>query len=142
MEKNKKELKLLSIAILVLAALVVVKSILNVCINGIKVEPVEGLSAEVVQVIAIIAFVLSFVVLLPQIYVGIKGIQIANGAKSGKAHIVWAVILAVFAVIALISSFGGLAKFSFNAVLNVITPAIDVLLYVCYIIYARKVANE
>lgn len=142
MEKNRKELKSFSILILALVALSLIRAIVNVCLNGVpQISATEGLTKEMIQVVSIIALVVSLLLLLPQIYVGVKGIKIANGAPSGKAHIVWAIILAVCAVIALISAISALIKaFNFDSILNLIDPAVDVAAYVFYYIYARRVA--
>lgn len=144
MEKNRKNLRDFSIIILALVALSLIRSIVTVCINGFP-QPTnipEGMTKEIAKVITIITFALSFVLLLPQIYVGVKGIKIANGATSGKAHIIWALILAVFAGITLISAISGLTKaFNFDSIMNLIDPAVDFAAYVFYFIYARRIAR-
>ena len=144
MEKERKELKLLSIVILAFVALSVVKSIVDLCVNGLpqaKDIP-EGFSVELFRVISIIMCIIGFIVYIPQIYVGIKGLQIANGANySGKAHIIWAIILAVFAGIGVISGITEIFNgFKIVKLLNVLDTAIDVALYVYYIRYARSIA--
>lgn len=144
MDKDRKELKSFSILILVLVALTLIRAIVSACVNGFQVNEVPaGTTKELVQTAAIIAFVVSLLLLIPQIYVGVKGIKIANGAASGKAHLVWALILAVLAAIATISAISNLTKaFNFDAVLSALDPAIDVLAFACYYVYARRVANN
>lgn len=144
MEKERKELKWFSILILALATFSLIRAIVSVCVNGLPqpTEIPEGMTKEIANIVVIISFALSLVALLPQIYVGVKGIKIANGAPSGKAHIVWAIILAVFAVIAVISAIINLTKvLNFDTVLKALDPAIDVIIYVFYYIYARKIAK-
>ena len=145
MEKNKKELKILSILILALTALTVVLSVLDLCIKGLpQVEAPEGFTQEAVQVVAIISVVITYVVLIPQIYVGFKGLKIATSTEqvAGKAHMVWAVILAVVVGISTISGISGLfSAFDVSKLLNVFTHAVDVFIYVYYFIIARRVAN-
>lgn len=143
MEKNRKELKSFSILILALVAFSLIRTIVDLCLNGVpQISATEGLTKEMIQVASIIALVISFLLLLPQIYVGVKGIKIANGATSGKAHIVWALILAVLAGIALIYAIFNLTKaFNFDSIMNLIDPAIDVATYVFYFIFARRVAR-
>ena len=144
MEKERKELKWFSILILALATFSLVSAIVRVCVKGLPqlTEIPEGMTKEMANIVVIISFALSLVALLPQIYIGVKGIKIANGAPSGKAHIVWAIILAVFAVIAVISAISSLTKvLNFDTVLNVLDPAIDVVIYVFYYIYACKIAK-
>jgi hypothetical protein len=87
--------------------------------------------------------VLAVVLYLPEIYIGIKGIKIANGAKSGKAHIVWSLVLAVLVAISLIGQVEGLIKnFNFDTFVDVLGPAADFIVFIFYFIYARKVKNE
>ena len=146
MEKNRKNLRDFSIIILALVALSLIRSIVTVCINGFP-QPTnipEGMTKEIAKVITIITFALSFVLLLPQIYLGVKGIKIANGSStSGKAHIIWALILIVFSAITVISSISDLTKaFNLDSVLNLLGPVVDLALFAFYYIYARKVAND
>lgn len=142
MEKNKKELKFFSFLVLIFVAFSVINNVLSICLHGLDIPVVEGISKDVLQTAAIIIVVIGFIVLLPQVYIGVKGIMIANGAPSGKAHIVWGIILAVYAAISVVSSIAGLAKFNMNAVLDLLGPVIDLALYVFYVIYACKVAKE
>ena len=145
MEQNKKELKWLSIVILALVALSLIRAIVNVCINGLPVakDVPAGMTKELVQIVTIIAFVASLLLLLPQIYLGVKGLKIANGAESGKAHLVWAIVLIVLSAIAAINGISNLTKvFNLDSVMNLLGPAVDVLLFVCYYVYARKIANN
>lgn len=143
MDKNKKTLKEYSIVILVFVAITLVRSIVSLCVKGLpQVEAIpEGMTKELVNIAAIISCVIGFIILIPQIYVGLKGLQIANGATvNGKAHLIWALILAVLAAISTISAISGLiSAINFDTIYNVIDPAIDVLLFVCYYICARKI---
>ena len=145
MEKNRKELKAFSILILVVVALDLIITIINVCANGIPqiTEVPEGMTPEMVKVSSIVAFALSIVIFIPQIYIGIKGIKIANGASSGKAHMIWAIILTIFACISTVAGISGLFKvFNADAVFALLRPVIDVIAFIGYYIYARKVAKE
>lgn len=144
MEKNKKELKTFSLLILLFVALSLIKNIVSLCVNGIAVpsEIPQGMSKEMVQTIATITVAISFIIYIPQIYVGVKGIKVAEGkASGGRAHITWALILAILAGIALISAFSELIKvFNFDAILNLVDPALDLIVFAFYYVYARKVA--
>ena len=145
MEKNRKELKSFSIVVLVVTAISLIGIIVNACVNGIPriTEIYEGMTEDMIQISSVISFVLTFVIFIPQIYVGVKGIKIANGAKSGKAHIVWAFILAVLAGIAAISGIVNIIEaFSTDALLNLVDPAIDLVMFIFYLIYAHQVARE
>lgn len=145
MEKNRKELKVLSIVILAFIALTMIKALVTVCVNGLPqaTEIPQGMTAETVKIVAIVFLVLGFIVAIPQIYVGVKGILVANGTASGKGHIIWALILAILAGVSVISGISELTKgFSVDSVLGVLDPAIDLALFVSFYVYARRVANE
>ena len=144
MEKNRKELKTLSIVILALVAFSLVKLIVDLCVNGIpQITPIpQGLTKEIVDVIVIITLALTCVAFLPEIYIGIKGIRVANNNAKGKAHLVWAIILIVFSVIAVAGGISNLVK-NVNTmnIINLCDVVIDGLLYVTYFDYARKIAK-
>ena len=145
MEKNKKELKSFSILILAIVALSLIRNIVGLCVSGIPqpTESFEGMTQDMVQTISIISFVLALVLFVPQIYLGIKGIMIANGATSGKTHIVWAIILIIISIIALIFELVTLINaFNIDTVMNALEPAIELALFAFYYVYACRVKNE
>ena len=141
MEKNRKDLKILSILILVLTGLTLVRSITELIVNGLPQVPESNeLSQGILRVTAIISLVIGLLLLLPQVYVGIKGMKIADGAPSGKAPLVWAIILAVLAAISTISGLSNmLGALTFGSALNFVDCALDVVVYIFYFILARKV---
>lgn len=144
MEKVKKDLKVYSIVILAFVAFTLVRAIVSACVYGIP-QPAEipqDSTKEMVKIMTIIAFVLSFVLLLPQVYVGFKGIKIADGAICNKAPRVWAIILALLAGIATVSGLIDLFKlFTFDQLLSVLDTAVDVVLFVCYYLCLCKLAR-
>lgn len=144
MDKNRKELKSFSIVILAFVALDLIKIIISLFVKGLPLpnEIPEGMSKDIVQITTIIIFVVSLIILIPQIYVGVKGLMIANGAKSGNAHIIWAIILVALSAIATISGIVDITKaFSFDALLNILSPAVDVVIFAFYYFYAKKIAG-
>ena len=144
MEKNRKNLKTYSILAFVVASLI--KIVVSVCINGLPqlAEIPEGVTKEMAQIATIIAFVISLVVLIPQIYVGVKGLKIGNGATTdGKAHMIWAIILAAFAALSsILAIIESIKVYDFNYVLNALDAAVDVLLFISYYLLARKIASK
>jgi hypothetical protein len=143
MDKNRKELKVFSWVILILVALSLAKTIINLCLHGLpKAAPTEGLTKETMDVIALIVCILGFVAFIPQIYIGLKGLFIANGASgSEKLHKVLAIILAIFALINVIGSIASFSSgFTVSKLLDTINAAVDVTLFVGYFYYARKIA--
>ena len=145
MTKNRKDLKATSLALLALVVLDVILIIVNLCVDGLpKMTDIPADWTEgMIKASAIVSLILSFAVFIPQIYVSVKGIKIANGAASGRAHIIWAVILAIFAVASTISYISALTKVAdaTNA-LGLAGAALDVVLFALYFISARRVAAE
>ena len=144
MKKNRKELKAFSILVLVILAIELIRSIIELCITGIpSASEIPGGATEgMVRASYIIAFVLVFILAIHEIYVGIKGIKIANGAKSGKAHIIWAVILAIIAGLSFISAISGIfSKFSIDGLFDLLGAGINLALFAFYYVYACRVAK-
>jgi hypothetical protein len=145
MEKQRKDFKVLSIVILVLTILDFVAIVLELCISGLPQISSEevGLSKEIIDVVVIISVVLTMVFLLPEIYLGIKGIKLANNPSiGGKAHLVWAVILMVLSCLSAVSLTVELVgKFSYSGLRDVAEQVLDVAIFACYFYYARKIAN-
>lgn len=146
MEMSKKNLKSASICILILAALTLVRVIMNTIGTDFKaVAGKEGVAEGVAVVAGVVTCIISIVVLLPQIYVGIKGMKIAeNPEVAGKAHIVWAIILTVVAVIGIFTTISDIAK-SGNYVHNIlalVSGVVDIILYFLYIKYAKQITKE
>ena len=145
MEKQRKNLKLYSIVILICIALSLIRMVIDVCINGfgdISMLP-EGTSESVAQAAFIIVWVMGIIFLLPQAYLGVRGIKQANNPTEGRAHIVWSLILTVCAVIATVSEIIGLTKgYSFDKLLALINVLVNVLLFGGYYLAARQVSNQ
>ena len=146
MEKNKKNLKVLSILILALAVYSLIRIVLSVFSIDLNPEDLtDGASATLLLIGQIFVCVVSFILLIPQIFVGIKGIKVSNNPDSSKAHIVWAVILAVCSILGVISSVSNLISNNGDLVGNLFELAdmvIDVCMYVAYVKYAKLVRKD
>jgi hypothetical protein len=109
---------------------------------GFEADPTQvGVSHEIIVVTMIVMFVVGLILLLPQLYVGVKGMKIAKNPTSSKGHIVWAVILLIFSAFGIIATVSSIAE-QVNVVDNVITlvdHALDVIVYCMYIKYANRV---
>ena len=142
MEKAKKNLKFYSIFILLLVAVSCARLIVDACVNGIPVHVTEGMSLETAKTISKIAFGLSFVIFLPQLYVALKGWKISNGAITGKAPRVWAVILTVcFAISAIRGFIAMFDAFSFNSFVAMLDPLVDAIIFASVYLCMRKIAK-
>lgn len=145
MEKNRKNLKTYSIVALVFVAISLIRMIVDVCMNGFGdvTQLPEGISPEFADVALVIVWVIGIVFLLPQVYVGVKGIKQANNPTPGKAHMVWALILTALSVVSLISGIADITKvYTFEKLLTVIDVLLNVVVFSAYLYYARLVAKE
>ena len=141
MEKTRKHLKEISIVILILAAFSLIRSVVDVIFTDFsQASRLEGATPGLILATQIFLIVFAFVLMIPEIYVGAKGIKIANALSSSKAPIVWAVILAIFSGFAVISSVSSLIQQGdlVGDLLELADKVVDVLLYITYINYAKK----
>ena len=144
MEKNKKNLKILSILLLALAVYSLIRIVLSVFLIDLNPEDLtDGASATHLLIGQIFVCVVSVILLIPQIFVGIKGIKVSNNPDSSKAHIVWAVILTVLSVIGILSPASDLIKgvAVLDNLLAVADMALDAIIYIEYINYAKKLVK-
>ena len=146
MNTTRKNLKLMSIVILALAAISLVRMALSAfSLDFSTGASSSGASAELIRATQIGVLVFGIVLLLPQIYVGVKGMKIAkNPACISKAPIVWATILAVLSVIGIVSPIlnvvqtGEIAK-NFPELIDMAT---DAAVYIGYIGYANQILKS
>ena len=141
MENYRKHLRDMSILVLVFAVIGCVRAILNVFMMDFNMEALpDGATAGIVLVSQIITTVFMLIFAIPDFYIGVKGLKISKNPDSSKAHIVWATILAVLSVFALLSHISGLAQSGIvNGLINIIGTAADVAIYVWYIVCAKQV---
>ena len=142
MENYRKHLRDMSIIVLVFSLITCVINILDIFLKGFNMDNLpEGATAGLVLVTKIVMGVLSLVFLIPEIYIGVKGIKVAKNPDSSRGHIIWAVILAVFAGFHLVSCISGLtdAESLVDGVINLLGAGLDVAIYVIYVVCAKKV---
>jgi hypothetical protein len=140
--KARKNLKCMSILILALAAFTFVRVIVETFLLDFNMETLpEGATAALVLATQIGLCVFSCILLLPQIYVGVKGMKISKDPNNSKAHIVWATILAVISVIGIVSPLSHMVRAedivgNLVVLLDLVT---DVAVYIAYVVYAKQV---
>ena len=145
MEKVKKNLREFSWLIIALGGLAIIRNIIDMVRKGFHVDQVpEGMTEGMAMIGVIITYILAFVLLIPQFYVGVKGLKIVKEPDSSKAHIIWAIILAVFAGIGAITAISGLAggKDMVDGILTISNLVLDVAIYVAYISCAKQIAKQ
>jgi hypothetical protein len=138
MEKSRKYLKFMSEIILICLTFSFIRTILEVLLIKVNIDNVPNQFMLIAKIMLCVIYALLYA---PQIYIGVKGIKVANTPDSSKAHIVWAVIFLVFAVFGIISSVSGLIKAEdvTNNIFALVDAAIDLALYVFYVKFAKQV---
>ena len=142
MEQARKNLKISSIVVLVFAGVYLVQIVAELLYGKLNHATIpEGAPENLLLITKIILFAVSLLFLLPQVYVGVRGLRIAKNPTPSKGHIVWAVILLVLAALGLIEpvarmiSRGG----AYDNVTTLFSLLLEVTIYLEYINYARAV---
>ena len=93
----------------------------------------------------IFVLAVSVLILLPQVYIGLKGLKMAKEPDSSIGHIVWGVIVTAFTAMGLISAFVAFVQGNGVAFANVaqfLSIAVDVAILVGYVKLAIAVRKE
>ena len=141
MKETKRNLKVLSIVILAMAVYSLIRVVLSVFTMDFDTSNLpDGATASIVLAGQIAVCVISLILLLPQVFVGVKGIKVSNTPDSSKAHIVWAVILTVFSSIGVISPVLNLIQKTdiVGNLFEAADMAIDAVIYIVYIKCAKQ----
>ena len=144
MEQSRKHLKISSIVVLILAGVTLLNLVSELLFGEInRAEIPVGAPDNILLITKIILLVVSVVLLLPQIYIGMKGIKVAKKPDSSKGHIILGTVLLVIATLALVSP--AIAIFNredvFNNVSELLSIAVEVIVFFDYVKYARAVAK-
>lgn len=150
MEKTRKSLKNISIVVLALAGLSFINILFELFFGELGTElnnaviP-EGAPDNILFITRMFILGLSFLLLLPQAYVGIKGLVIARKPNSSVGHIVWGIILIVFTALSLVSPLLSLIQGkgdAFGDFAQVCSIGVDVFVLIEFVRYARAVRKE
>ena len=147
MEQARKNLKTSSIIVLALAGLSLLNLIFGIFFGDLNTElnnatiP-DGAPGNVILITKIFVLVVSILILLPQLYVGLKGLKMAKKPDSSRGHIVWGIILLVFTACGLLSPLSAFLQGDSDAFANVaefMSIAVDVFVLFEFVKYARAV---
>ena len=145
MSNARKNLKYMSIVILALTVFTLIRVLLDVFSLEIDADAVaDGVTAGLVLFAQIFVCAFSLILLLPQVYVGVKGLKISKTPDSSRAHIVWATILAVLSALGILSPISAMVQTgdfanNFAALLDAAT---DAAVYIAYVGFAKQVLKE
>lgn len=145
MEQSRKNFRISAIVVLIFAGISLLQAILALLFMDFNVAELPANSPEnIILITKILLLVVSLLLVAPQVYIGIRGLQIAKNPQRSKGHIVWAIILFAFAGASLVMTVatmigqGGVGEHLsafFGAVLELVV-------YFDYIKYARDVLKE
>lgn len=150
MKETRKKLKNFAVIALALAVLSLINVLfelffgeLNSALNNAIVP--DGAPGNIVLIAKVFVLVVSLFIILPQIYIGVKGIRIAKDPDSSISHIVWGIILVIFTASSLISPFLSIIRGDANVLENasqLLSVGVDVFVLVEYVKYAIAVRSE
>ena len=144
MGHSRKGLKNSSVIVLALAALSLLNILFELFFGEFNDAAIPAGSPDNILLIAqIFILVVSILLLLPQFYVGFRGLKIAKNPDSSSGHIVWGYILIVFTAAGLISPFLALiqGEDAFANVATLLSIAVDVVVLIEYVKYAKAVRD-
>ena len=139
MEQTRKNLKMSSIVVLVLAGFSMLQVISELLFGELSNATIpEGAPENILLITRILIFSFALLLVLPSIYIGIKGLRIAKKPNSSKGHIVWGIILLVLASLSLISPVGDIINngFKYDNISAVLSIAVEITVFFEYIKYA------
>lgn len=153
MEKTRKNLRDISIFVLVIAGLALIRlSIQTIFGNIFTVKTLpeipEGMTEELAKTVMLVtqiaAWAISLVAILPQLFIGLRGLKNAKGPMDVHGHITWAKVMFVFSIIGTVSSFFTLfsSKDLFNDILSLLITAVDIFVFFLFIKYANQINSE
>lgn len=145
MEQARKQLKLSSLFLLLFAGLSVIQLGAELLFGELNSATIpEGAPENILLITKIILSVLTILILLPQIYVGLKGLKFAKNPDSSKGHIVWAIILFVISVLYMISPVANIIKGgdASENIKTIASYALEAIIYFEYIHYARALIKN
>ena len=144
MDQTRKLLKISSIVVLVMMVMTLINFITELIFGDINSSVIPADAPENILLITkVIVVTVALLLLLPQIYIGMKGIKIANNPNSSKGHIIWAIILFIFAILNLIFSIVNMVENGFGENIGeLLSYLLEVVIYYDYIKYAIAVARS
>ena len=144
MEQSRKNLKNLSVIVLALAALTLINIVFELLFGELNnAEIPEGSPDNILLITRIFIAVVSLLMLLPQFYIGFKGLKVAKNPDASRGHIVWGIILFVFTVISLVTPVVAIINQEdvFANASEFLSVAVDAAILFGYVKYARIVSK-
>ena len=143
--ETRKHLKISSIVILIFAGSSLIQILSEILFGELNNAAIpEGAPGNVLLITPIFMLCISALLLLPSIYVGVKGLKMAKKPDGSKGHIVWATIIFVIAVLSLIDPVLGFMsnEGTIETISAFFGVLLEIVIYYDYIKYAKAVAKE
>lgn len=143
--ESRKQFKLSSIVVLVFAGVHLLHIVADLWFGDLHhVAIPEGAPENILLITKIFLLSFSLLLLLPQIYIGVKGLRIAKNPTRTKGHIVLAIILLAFAVLSLIGPVAHLISHGalLDDIMSLLSYLLEVIVFAEYIKYAIAVSKE
>ena len=144
MEQIGKKLKTSSVVVLIFAGLSLLQVVCELLFGELGNATVpEGASDNILLITRIFLFSFALLLTLPGVYIGVKGLRVAENPDSSMGHIVWGVILLVITFLCIISPIVAFVNSGFEVdnILDFLSIAAEVIVlfeYVQYAIAVRK----
>ena len=148
MEQTRKNLKLSSIVVLVLAGVSMLQVICELLFGELSNATIpEGAPDNSLIITRIFLFLFALLLTLPSIYIGIKGLRMAKKPNASKGHIVWGIILLLLTFLSLLSPVVDIINngFKYDYISGFFSIAVEITVFFEYIKYAialRKTIAE
>lgn len=139
MEQTRKYLKLSSIAVLALAGFSMLQVVSELFFGELSNAIIpEGAPDNILLITRIVLFSFALLLMLPGIYIGIKGLRMAKKPNSSKGHIAWGIILLVLTSLSIISPVVDIINngFKHDYISEFLRIAVEVTVFFEYIKYA------
>ena len=139
----------MSIIVLALAALSLINIIFELFFGELS-EALNNTAApagspeNIVFISQIFILVVSLLLILPQVYIGVKGLKVAKEPDTSRGHIIWGIILIVFTFASLLTPLLAFIQGdgdAFGNVSELCSLAVDVAVLFEYVRNARAVRN-
>ena len=142
MEQAKKHLKISSMLVLLFVGISLLEIATELMFGDINSAPIpDGAPDNILLITKTFVMVVALVLMLPKIYVGIKGLKIAKYPNTSKGHIIWAVIIFVFTLLGLVEPAMAILKQDSVNISALFGVLLELAIYYDYIKYAKLVAK-
>lgn len=144
MEQIGKKLKMSSIVVLIFAGLSLLQVVCELLFGELGNATVpEGAPDNILLITRIFLFSFALLLTLPSVYIGVKGLRVAEYPDSSMGHIVWGVILLVITSLCIISPIVAFVNSGFDVdnIFEILSIAVEITVlfeYVQYAIAVRK----